>query len=347
MREPDGKTEYRIRRAKSGKEDDFDIEITDEDVRAYDLLGSADRTAHSENEEEILFAQIGESAAAPEEKAGEPPAEKTGGERRAGRGKWKRLALVLLLLLVLIPAGRHLAGIRACRQGAAEYAAYKKELLSGLEAQAEDGAIPDPEIDWDGLASHGQNLAGILYLPSLDLVVPYSAGEEADYALTHTFSGTESPVGSIFCSEDTDAAFSGLNAVLLGAAPRDGSLFGGLKKLFSKDELLQENPCVFVFTRQWRRRYQVFAGFSAMNTDPVLRSFSTEEKYQYYLTLAESRSTLEGMADISSYTLQEEPFLTLAAGSGKPRTYSRILCCILTGEETNSSGAAALGKEND
>ena len=179
------------------------------------------------------------------------------------------------------------------------------------------------------------DLAGILYIPALDLAVPYTAGEESSYALSHTFSGTESPVGSISCSEDTDAAFSGMNAVLLGAVPRDGSLFGGFKKLFFQERLLQDQPCVVVFTRTWRRRYQVFAGFSAMNTDPVLCTFSADEKYRYYLSLAESRNALEGMEDISSYTQEEEPFLTLSAGSGKYRTYSRILCCILTGEESN------------
>ncbi len=343
MREPGRQTEYRRRSPRRmAEEDDFDIEITEEDIRNYDLLGTTEKNPSADPEEEILFDRIGDSdpgdidADSEEEKEeqGEEPGEK---EKAAGRGKKRKRISILLLILILalIPAGIYGAGILTCRQGAAEYAAYAKEILSGMETPEKDGTIPDPQIDWDSLEKINPDLAGILYIPALDLAVPYTAGEESSYALSHTFSGTESPVGSISCSEDTDAAFSGMNAVLLGAVPRDGSLFGGFKKLFFQERLLQDQPCVFVFTRTWRRRYQVFAGFSAMNTDPVLCTFSADEKYRYYLSLAESRNALEGMEDISSYTQEEEPFLTLSAGSGKYRTYSRILCCILTGEESN------------
>ncbi|MGN1022884.1 MAG: hypothetical protein ACI4OJ_05250 [Lachnospiraceae bacterium] len=322
-------TEYRRRRRRN--EDDFDIEITDEDVRAYDQLDwSGDKTP-----EEIqitdLEAEPSSLPASKQQEMAEVSAPKLSAKKR-------HILPVLLFLFLLVAAGgfaaHHFLLVRSCQPAGQEYASYTTADIILPNDAAEGDEIPDLSIDWDDLEKTNEHLAGVLYFPALDLAVPYTAGEDTKDALSTTFGGSKSPVGQITCSSDTDETFSGMNAVLLGSRAPDGSLFGGFSNLISQPQRLQDDPYVYVYTRSWRRRYQVFSGFSAMNTDPVLQPAETESKYRYCITLAMSRNRVDGLPSISDYTAESEPLLTLSAGSSKSRTYSRILCAILTKEKS-------------
>ncbi|MCH4032576.1 MAG: hypothetical protein LKH04_05560 [Lachnospiraceae bacterium] len=322
-------TEYRSRRRRN--EDDFDIEITDEDVRAYDRLDwSRDKAP-----EDIQITELG-ALPAPAEK--EAPAKTAAPARPAKR----RRILPVILVLVLLAAAAGFAAhrillLRACLPAKQEYASYTTADILLPDDTAEDGKIPDLSIDWDALEKTNDHLAGVLYFPALDLAVPYTAGEDTAEALSTTFGGSDCPVGQITCSPDTDASFSGMNAVLLGSRAPDGSLFGGFSNLIAHPEKLQKDPYVYVYTKSWRRCYQVYSGFTAMNTDPVLRPASTESKYRYCITLAMSRNRVDGLPSISDYTAESEPLLTLSAGSSQSRTYGKILCAILTKEESTGT----------
>lgn len=148
------------------------------------------------------------------------------------------------------------------REGRKEYRELR-ELQAGffLELSERTKARSVSETpEWtaaDVLAAQNPDYAFWLTIPGTEIDYPVVSCTIPGYYLNHTFSGKETPCGSIFFQEQ-EGAFPWDNLVLYGHNMKDGSMFADLKNYIDK-EFYVNHPDIWIYRNEEWLHYAIYS----------------------------------------------------------------------------------------
>lgn len=175
-----------------------------------------------------------------------------------------------------------------------------EELKQYVAVETEDNKVPETEegkdeaaepminvnldVDTSSLKEINPDYLGWLMYEPLDISYPVVLDTGDSFYETHSFEMDESRAGGIFMDYLCKSNFDSFNTIIYGHNMRDGSMFGGLKKLVSNPEMIDENPYFYLFTEDYAMMYKIvcvyYAGSKSKTYDLMLE-YTPEDKQAY------------------------------------------------------------------
>lgn len=199
------------------------------------------------------------------------------------------------------------------------------------EETKEKNPYPEIEVDIAGLLGKNPDCAGWLYYGDANISYPIvqESGDSINGYLHSTFEGTQNAAGCIFMPYDADPAFRYNNTFLYGHNMKDGSMFGGLKKIYRNPEKAMA-PYFYIWSRDYEIiRYRVFAAYVVDKESEMYAIPLTAETCKEYIGKA---MRLGKMNNNVPFSQAEEcaveagnPVVTLSTCFGSAGTRKRLL----------------------
>jgi sortase B len=195
------------------------------------------------------------------------------------------------------------------------------EASSDILIVPEEGDIePPPEItypaldiDFDALYEMNPDFVGVIYVPVLDLYQPIAHSQDDTEYLTTAFDGTKSKAGSIFLKQSCNVDLSSANTVIYGHNMKNGTMFGTLKRFRKEEGLCQQNPYIYIYTKDAVYKYHIFAYYLANKLDTCWSEIESDELYDLYIEKTLGRNDYDGSGDGYEDDFESRPkILTLS-----------------------------------
>lgn len=194
-------------------------------------------------------------------------------------------------------------------------------------SQEESSVIEYPllQIDFDKLEDINSDVVAWLYFPCLEISYPVVKENEVDEYLHLTFDGQVNKAGCLFEDVLSDSEFRGMHDIIFGHNMRNGSMFGSLKKLYASgnEDLLAQNPYVYVYTRDYIFQYRVFGYYITKVGSEAYKVVETTESYDELLDFIQYSSAYARPADADFS--QYPSLLTLSTCSGRSGSGRRFV----------------------
>ena len=202
------------------------------------------------------------------------------------------IAIVILALIAgacLFYAGRDLLQYKTARD---EYDGLESmiadaEPAQNTETETEEDSehfYPLLDIDFNSLYAMNPDFVGVIYIPVLDIKYPIVRGEDNEEYLHKTFEGTNVFSGCIFMDYRNNPDFNDTFTFVYGHNMKDGSMFGNLKRFYREDGLCAQNPYVYIYTRDYVRKYKIFSyGIADVGTVDVFETSNDDTEYDNYI----------------------------------------------------------------
>lgn len=181
------------------------------------------------------------------------------------------------------------------------------------------------QVDFDKLEEINSDVVAWLYFPCLDISYPVVKENEINEYVHLTFDGQVNKAGCLFEDVLSDSEFRGMHDIVFGHNMRNGSMFGSLKKLYAtgNENLLEENPYVYIYTRDYIFQYRVFGYYVTKVGSEAYKVVETKESYDELLDYIQHSSAYKRPADAD---FSEYPsLLTLSTCSGKSGSGRRFV----------------------
>ena len=140
------------------------------------------------------------------------------------------------------------------------------------------------DVDTSSLKEINPDYLGWLVYDPLEISYPVVLDTGDNFYETHSFEMDESRAGGIFMDYLCKSNFDSFNTIIYGHNMRDGSMFGGLKKLVNNPEMIDENPYFYLFTEDYAMMYKIvcvyYAGSKSKTYDLMLE-YTPEDKQAY------------------------------------------------------------------
>lgn len=248
------------------------------------------------------------------------------------------LLLAVLACVCLFYAFRDLRQYKVARD---EYDGLESMLADADQEQTSTGDsegdaehfYPLLNIDFASLYAMNPDFVGVIYIPVLDIKYPIVKGEDNEEYLHKTFEGTNVFSGCIFMDYRNDENFNDTFTFVYGHNMKDGSMFGNLKRFYREDGLCDQDPYVYIYTRDYVRKYKIFSyGIADVGTVDVFETSNDDTEYDSYINRLEKINLYHTTVDLSAhpdvlvlYTCHgsnnhTQKFLVHAAQVGKYRT---------------------------
>ena len=175
------------------------------------------------------------------------------------------------------------------------------------------------DIDFNSLKS--QNSDAIAYIKVNNTNINYVAvkGTDNSYYLNHNFEKKHNVAGWIFIDYHNNVDGLDKNLIIYGHNTKDGSMFGTLKKILTKDWYTNEdNRKVVLVTEAGTYYYEVFSVYSVVAEDYYINTvFSSDDEFEKFVTTLKGRSIYNYGTEVSG----KDKILTLSSctGGGKKR----------------------------
>ena len=175
------------------------------------------------------------------------------------------------------------------------------------------------DIDFNSLKS--QNSDAIAYIKVNNTNINYVAvkGTDNSYYLNHNFEKKHNVAGWIFIDYHNNVDGLDKNLIIYGHNTKDGSMFGTLKKILTKDwHTNEDNRKVVLVTEAGTYYYEVFSVYSVVAEDYYINTvFSSDDEFEKFVTTLKGRSIYNYGTEVSG----KDKILTLSSctGGGKKR----------------------------
>lgn len=166
------------------------------------------------------------------------------------------------------------------------------EPISEPEAEGDGQAEEQPQkvidvklqVDTSSLKEINPDYLGwILYEP-VEINYPVVRDRGDDFYEHHSFELENNRAGGIFMDYACKPNFDSFNTIIYGHNMRDGSMFGGLKKLVNDTSIIEENPYFYIFTEDYSYMYKIVCVYYAGNkakTYDLKMDYTLEDKKEY------------------------------------------------------------------
>lgn len=199
--------------------------------------------------------------------------------------------------------------------------------LEGEAAVLPDSVFLDMDnpIDFEELTQINPDIYAWIRIPNtkIDYPIAQRAGED-DYYLKHDMYGEPRFAGCIYTEDCNRKDFTDPNTVIYGHNMKNGSMFKGLHS-FSDAGFFQENPYVYIYTKDQVLAYKVFAAY-VYDDRHIMNSFDFTDKevYEQYLKDIYNVRSMDRQFREDVNVTTEDRIITLSTCIGG-RTESRYL----------------------
>lgn len=199
--------------------------------------------------------------------------------------------------------------------------------------QETGSSLQNLNVDHEGLSKINSDYIGWLYYADADISYPIVQAQEdnPDYYLTHTFEGYERASGCIFIDYDIDPLFTARNTFIYGHNMYNGTMFGGLKKLYNDPSTIKD-PYFYIYLKNGSiQKYRVFAIYIVDENDKTAFSIpGTTDGELTYISRALKRGSI---GSYSAFSKKENDILeegenqiaTFSTCYGRSGTTMRLL----------------------
>lgn len=154
-----------------------------------------------------------------------------------------------------------------------EFIQTSEKQQEEIVVQYYDGFV-DIVVDFEALEALNAEVAGWLYVPSVEISYPIVQGTDNDYYLTHTFQKTENKSGAIFLDAGTLMPFEEENTVIHGHNMKDGSMFGRLKRFYQDKRIYARDPYFYVYTKEKTYKYLILDTYVTADASEAYQRFA-------------------------------------------------------------------------
>ena len=141
----------------------------------------------------------------------------------------------------------------------------------------------DLDIDYDALTEINSDFVGWIYYAPLELSYPIVRGTDNDYYTHYTFENDKNSSGAIFMDFLNKPDFSHFNTIIYGHNMRNGTMFGSLKKLLNDPSIIEEDPYIYIFTRDKIMMYEICAAYITNDSSHTYDLTQTAEEQTAYV----------------------------------------------------------------
>lgn len=138
---------------------------------------------------------------------------------------------------------------------------------AGTTEEASEEITEEPQlaaaldIDYDALTKINGDFVGWIYYAPLELSYPIVRGTDNDYYTQYTFENVRNSSGAIFMDFLNKPDFSHFNTIIYGHNMKNGTMFGSLKKLLNDPSMIEEDPYIYIFTKDKIMMYEICAAY--------------------------------------------------------------------------------------
>ncbi len=177
-------------------------------------------------------------------------------------------------------------------------------------------AIQFENADFQSLQSINSDVIAWITIPGCNINYPVVQGRDNEKYLTTTYKGSANSSGAIFIDYENSPDFSDTHTLMYGHNMKNGSMFGGLKKLRNNPSEVNKSPYLYLFTPDGKtRQYRIFSVREVDAESSAYRFFSGNANYDEYIDecINESKS---GITQTLNFATRPS-ILTLSTCSGE------------------------------
>ena len=158
-------------------------------------------------------------------------------------------------------------------------------------------------VDLDACKAQNSDFVAWLKIPGTKINYPVVWTDNVDYYLTHTFSGKESKIGTLFSLGKTDYKSPGRNIPIYGhhITTSGGNMFQPLMS-YKKRSFLENHKTIYLDSLYHLGEYTVFAVINMQNGewDPAAASFSGDQAFLNFLRRAKAQALYDTGIEVNA-----------------------------------------------
>lgn len=227
-------------------------------------------------------------------------------EKKRAKSSLIRKVILIIAVMVFCYSAYMLTGIfLEYKKGTDAYKEIDNSVINEDSTISVDFGEQEIEIpftyDHDMLTSINSDAVGYLYLPAIDIRLPFVQTTDNDYYLYRTFNKTDNKAGCLFADCRSIGGANAKNLVIHGHNMKNGSMFGKLQRYKSSGfTMSSNNNYIYVYTGKVIKRYQIFSvHISEPVSDTYTFNFSSDEDLLSYAEKMKSLSLFDTNVDIS------------------------------------------------
>ncbi len=148
-------------------------------------------------------------------------------------------------------------------------------------------------IDFQALLDRNADTVGWVEFGAVPISYPIVQGADNATYLDRTFEGQTNQAGCIFVAAENQGDFSDWNTIVYGHNRKDASMFGRLRQ-YLRQETVNNNPYVWIYTPEGSCRYEIFAAYMTEAEGDTYQVFPQgAEGFDTYLEKAVASSEIE------------------------------------------------------
>ena len=183
------------------------------------------------------------------------------------------------------------------------------------------GTYPNLVIDHEALKKTNPDYVGWLYVPCLEISYPVVQGTDNDYYLHHTFENTENVTGCIFIDSECEPDMSSYNTFVYGHNMKNGSMFGSLRQLLTKSEILSEDPYIYYYTEDGVYAYRAYSHHRVPPKSGYFSYVKSHQEYSQYVDMALS----DRLVDLQTPVDKQRNSIILSTCNGSGESKQRLV----------------------
>ena len=158
-------------------------------------------------------------------------------------------------------------------------------------------------VDLDACKAQNSDFVAWLKIPGTKINYPVVWTDNVDYYLTHTFSGKESKIGTLFSLGKTDYKSPGRNIPIYGhhITTSGGNMFQPLMS-YKKQSFWESHKTIYLDSLYHLGEYAVFAVINMQNGewDPAAASFSGDQAFLNFLRRAKAQALYDTGIEVNA-----------------------------------------------
>lgn len=165
-----------------------------------------------------------------------------------------------------------------------------------------DNEYDSYEINFNMLKEQNRDTVAYLKVNNTNIDYIVLKGNDNSYYLKHNFNKEYNVMGWIFADYRNKFDGSDKNIVIFGHNIKDGTMFGSLKNVLTKEWFNDEsNHIITLVTEESENLYQVFSTYTIEPEDYyITTNFNSDLEYQKFLTTIKSRSIYNYNIDVNT-----------------------------------------------
>ena len=155
--------------------------------------------------------------------------------------------------------------------------------------------IPLISVDLSASIAKNPDVVGWIQVPGTNINYPYVQTNNNEYYLNHSLNRTINSAGWVFLDMNNSAKLTDQNQVLYAHGRYDGSMFGSLNNILSKEwQEKTENHIVKISTLTDNSIWQVFSVYRIpVTSDYLTTNFENESDFDNFLQKISTRSVYD------------------------------------------------------